>query len=153
MRRDPGRARRGFTMVELMLSVSLMLAVFGMSLQLFRNQSKSMATQSGRLSSQQNARFAIASLDRELRAAGIGVVDAQPLLVMAAPLAITFNADLVSIDTGDLGAVYIDQTADSAGVDVMRTSEKLALPLNAKLYPDTTYMQASGVPSLAETVS
>ncbi|HEX3865925.1 MAG TPA: hypothetical protein VHV78_04200, partial [Gemmatimonadaceae bacterium] len=95
----------------------------------------------------------LASLDRDLRVAGVGVVDAQPLLVEAAALAITFNADLVALDTGDLGAVYINPTADSAGVDVMRNTEKLFLPGTNTQYPDSTYLQSVGVPSNAETIS
>src|SRR6185312_2812078 len=67
--------------------------------------------------------------------------------------AITFTADLVSVDTGDLTAVYINPDADSAGVDVLRNSEKITLPGTSKLYPDSTYTQGAGVPSNAETIS
>jgi Tfp pilus assembly protein PilW len=151
--RSSFRARRGFTIAEMLLSMALMLAVFGLSTQLFRRQSNAVSTQAGRLDAQQNSRFALSVLDRELRVAGVGVVDAQPLLVMAGPTALTFNADLVAIDTGDLGAVYIDADADSAAADVMRTSNKITLPGTSKQYPDSTYMQNVGVPSLAETIS
>lgn len=133
--------------------MSLMLAILGLSTQLFRKQSNAVSTQAGRLDAQQNSRFAISELDRELRVAGVGVVDAQPLLVQAGALAITFNANLVALDTGDLGAVYINPDADSAGVDVLRTNEKITLPGTSKLYPDSTYMQAAGIPSNAETIS
>ena len=61
-------------------------------------------------------------LERELRVAGVGVVDQQPLLVMANTLGITFNADLAALDTGDLSAVYINPDDDSSAVDVLRTS-------------------------------
>ena len=147
------RARRGFTILEMLLSMSLMLAILGMSTQLFRKQSNAVSTQAGRLDAQQNSRFALSEIERELRVAGVGVADAQPILVMAGPLGFTFNADLVSLDTGDLASVYINPDADSAGVDVLRTNEKITLPGTAKLYPDTTYMMANGVPSNAETIS
>lgn len=147
------RARPGFTIPEMILSMMLMLMLIGMSTQLFRRQSAMVSTQNGRLDAQSNSRYAVSMLDRELRMAGAGVVDAQPLLVEAGPLAITFNADLVALDTGDLTAVYINPDADSAGVDVLRNSEKITLPGTSTLYPDSTYMQGTGVPSNAETVS
>lgn len=147
------RARRGFTLLEMLLSMSLMLAILGMSTELFRKQSNAVSTQAGRLDAQQNSRFALSELERELRVAGVGVVDAQPLLVQAGALGLTFNADLVSLDTSDLGAVYINPDADSAGVDLLRTNEKITLPGTTKLYPDTNYMQNGGVPSNAETIS
>jgi len=133
--------------------MSLMLAILGLSTQLFRKQSNAVSSQAGRLDAQQNSRFAIAELDRELRVAGVSVVDAQPLLVQAGALAITFNANLVSLDTGDVGAVYINPDADSAGVDVLRTNEKITLPGTSTQYPDSTYMQSVGIPSNAETIS
>jgi prepilin-type N-terminal cleavage/methylation domain-containing protein len=147
------RARRGFTLPETLLSMTLMLILIGLSTQLFRKQSESVSTQNGRLDAQSNSRYALSLLDRELRVAGVGVVDAQPMLVQAGALAITFNADLVSLDTGDVSAVYINPDADSAGVDVLRTNEKITLPGTSIQYPDSTYMQNTGVPSNAETIS
>jgi hypothetical protein len=137
----------------MILAMTLMLTLIGLSTQLFRRQSAMVSTQTGRLDAQANSRYAVSMLDRELRMAGAGVVDAQPLLVEAGPLAITFNADLVSLDTGDLTAVYINPDADSAGVDVLRNSQKITLPGTSILYPDSTYTQGAGVPSNAETIS
>jgi type II secretory pathway pseudopilin PulG len=147
------RARRGFTLAETLLSMTLMLTLIGLSTQLFRKQSQAVSTQNGRLDAQSNSRYALSMLDRELRMAGAGVVDAQPLLVEAGPLAITFNANLVALDTGDIGAVYINPDADSAGVDALKTNEKITLPGTSIQYPDSTYMQASGITSNAETIS
>jgi hypothetical protein len=140
-------------MIETMLSMTLMLTLIGLSTQLFRKQSNAVSTQNGRLDAQSNSRYALSMLERELRMAGAGVVDAQPLLVQAGALAITFNGNLVSLDTGDVGAVYINPDADSAGVDVLRNTEKITLPGTTTLYPDSTYMQATGVTSNAETIS
>ncbi|HEY5060521.1 MAG TPA: prepilin-type N-terminal cleavage/methylation domain-containing protein, partial [Gemmatimonadaceae bacterium] len=147
------RSRRGFTLPEMIISMTLMLTIIGLSTKLFQIQSRAVQMANGRLDAQSNSRYALSLLDRELRMAGVGVVDIQPLLVMAGPTALTFNANLVSLDTGDLGAVYINPDADSAGVDVMRTSEKMALPTTAINYPESTYMQNTGVPSNAETIS
>lgn len=147
------RARRGFTIAEMLVAMTLMGVLLGISTQLFRKQSNAVSTQAGRLDAQQNSRFALSSLDRELRVAGVGVVDAQPLIVEAGPLSITFNADLLARDTADLGAVYINPDADSASAGVMKPSDKLLLPGTTNYYPDSMYYQNAAVPSLAETIS
>jgi hypothetical protein len=137
----------------MMISMTLMLTVIGLSTKLFRKQSEAVSVQSGRLDAQQNSRFALSNLERELRVAGVGVVNQQPLLVMANALGVTFNANLVSVDTGDLGSVYINRDADSAAVNVLRKQDAIVLPGTTKSYPDTTYMQGANVPSNAETIS
>lgn len=145
--------RRGFTLIEILVAMTLLIALMGLSVRLFSSQSRSVAQQAGRLDAQQNSRFALSMIDRELRMAGVGVADAQPLLVEAAPLAITFNADLVALDTGDLNAVYINPDADTASVGVLTKSEQLTLPTTTNLYPETTYTENTGVPSGAQTIS
>lgn len=146
------RARRGFTLIEITISMVLLLAVIGMSTQLFRRQSGAVSSQAGTLDATQNSRFAINNLERELRMAGGGVVDRQPILVMAGATAITFNADLVAVDTGDYSAVYYNPDADSAAVGVLRHTNRITLPGTSTLYPDSTYTQ-NGLPSSAETIS
>lgn len=147
------RARRGFSLPEIIISMSLMLAIIGLSTQMFRKQSASVSAQTGRLDAQQNSRFAMSMFERELRVAGVGVLDAQPLLVMANTLGVTFNANLASRDTGDLGAVYINPDADSLAVNMLRMDKRITLPGTSKLYPDTNYMANAGVFGNAETIS
>jgi hypothetical protein len=150
------RARRGFTLLEMILSMTLMMAFLGMTAELFRKQSGSVSASAGRLDAQQNLRFATSSIERELRMAGLGIADAQPLLVQATATAITFNADLIALDTGDYNAVYINPDADSAAVDVLRPTSKITLPNSTSTYPDSLYTYSgapSGVPSYAETIS
>jgi len=147
------RARRGFTLIEVMISMMLLLVVIATTVQTFRKSSSLLAAQAGRLEAQQNARFAVTTLDRDLRVAGVGVVDGQPLLVEASNTAIVFNADIVSRVLGDVGSVYVDTSADSNAVTVMKSSNKLLLPGLSVYYPDSTYTQAGGVRSGAETIA
>jgi prepilin-type N-terminal cleavage/methylation domain-containing protein len=147
------RRRSGFTLAEVLVAMTIMLAILGMTTHLFRSQNTALATQAGRLDAQQTGRFSLASLDRELRVAGIGVVDAQPVLVQAARLAITFNSDLVSRTKHDPSAVYIDTDVDTGATGVFRHAAAIALPTSAATYPESTYMRAAGVPSGAETIS
>jgi hypothetical protein len=62
---------------------------------------------------------------------------------------------MVSIDTGDVRAIYQMMDADTNGVRAMFKSERIGLPNSYPVvsYPDTTYMSASGIPSAAETIT
>jgi hypothetical protein len=139
--------------METIISMSLVIAIMAMVTRMLMEQTRMLSQQSGRLEAQQNAQFSLATLDREMRVAGIGVVDKQPIVVQAAPLAFTFNTDLVSRVLGDPGSVYIDQDADSSSTLVFLNTDKVKLPLSNVLYPDSTYTQAGGVPSGAETIA
>ncbi|HEY5220456.1 MAG TPA: prepilin-type N-terminal cleavage/methylation domain-containing protein [Gemmatimonadaceae bacterium] len=146
-------ARRGFTLIEVLISAILMLVILAVTVQTFRRSSDLLAGQAGSLEAAANARFGITSLDHDLRVAGIGTVAAQPILVQASNTAITFNVDLVSRLTDDPFAVYLDPSADSAGTSAMRTSNTITLPNSTFVYPESTYYQASGILGGAETIS
>jgi hypothetical protein len=147
------RARAGFTLLEILIASSLLLFILGVSTQFLRRQTNAVSGQSGRLDAQQNAHFSLSTLERELRVAGIGVVDQQPIIVQAAPLAMTFNGDLVSRVKGDPGAVYIDVDADSDAVEGFRSRDAVKLPNSNVPYPDSTYMKGPGVLTNAETIA
>ncbi len=147
------RPRRGFTLIELLISMLLMMVIMAVTVQTFRRSSDLLASQAGSLEAQANARFAITSLDRDLRVAGIGTMPAQPTLVQASNTAITFNVDLVSRNPTDVFAVYIDQSADSNATSAMRKSAAITLPNSSFTYPESTYYQSPGVIGGAETIS
>ncbi len=143
----------GFTLPEMMISVLLMVLLIGLGTQLFIMQSSAMTQHAGRHDAQRNAQYAAGMIERELRIAGIGVVDKQPVLVQADSRAITFNVDLVARDTGDYEAVYVNPDADPATTDGLIPPERITLPLSAVGYPDSAYRQIGGVPTTAETIS
>jgi prepilin-type N-terminal cleavage/methylation domain-containing protein len=147
------RARPGFTLTEVMVAMTLMLFVLGVATNSFRKQSGLIAAQSGRLEAQQTAQFTLSELDRELRLAGVGVADMQPVVVQADSLAVTFNADLISTVPEDPSAVYIDPDADPDQTTVWRSADKRTLPRSGFYYPDSTHMRSVGAPSGAETIS
>ena len=147
------RVRSGFTILELIIAMTILLAVIAVAVSTFQRSSNLLAAQSGRLEAQQNARFAVTTLDRELRMAGVGVVDIQPILVEASNTAIAFNVDLISRVPGDVGSVYVDTSADTNAVSAMRTNNKITLPGMTVAYPESSYTQAGGVPGGAETIS
>jgi prepilin-type N-terminal cleavage/methylation domain-containing protein len=152
------RRRGGFTLIEMMIAVSVLLLVFAAAVPFFRVQARSVAAHAGRNDAQQNARFAMSAIDRDLRVAGAGIVVQQPMIVLADEFAVTFNADLVSADTADPGAVYFDPSADPLGTTVLPNTRQITLPNTSQSYPSMTYMQGtagggSALPSRAETIS
>jgi prepilin-type N-terminal cleavage/methylation domain-containing protein len=149
------RPRQGFTLIEIIISLTLLMIITGAAVQFLRKQTGLVTRETSRMDAMQNAQFAASQIDRELREAGAGVADAQPMLVQVDSMAMTFNANMVSIDTGDVRAVYQLRDADTNGTRAMLKTERMSLPNSspAKGYPDTTYTAASGVQSGAETIS
>ena len=145
------RARRGFTIIEMMMAVLLTVMVFAITVPFFRNQTLAVDKGAGRLDALQNARYAQATIDRELRIAG--GITGQPIIVQAAPYAITFNVDLVSRLTSDPNATYYDPSADSLATESWVPARQKALPTSAVLYPTQLYTDGSGNRSPAETIS
>lgn len=147
------RHRPGFTLTEVMIAMTLMLFILSVATNSFRKQSGLIAAQSGRLEAQQTVQFTLSELDRELRLAGVGVADMQPIVIQADSLSVTFNADLVSTVPNDPSAVYYDAYANPEMTTVWRSAEKRTLPRSGFYYPDSTHMRSVGAPSGAETIS
>ena len=151
------RERRGFTLLEIILSITILLLVFGMAVPLFRSQVRAMGSTAGRSDAQQNVRFAISTIERQIRVAGAGVSDQQPLLVQADPFAVTFDADYAAHDTaaegGAFGAVYFDPDLPVGSTMSMTPAHQVTLPLSSTLWPATSYFRGGGPPSAAETIS
>lgn len=151
------KSRGGFTLLEIMISMTVLLLVLAMAFPVFRTQLRAMGTTAGRSDAQQNVRFAIATIDRQLRVAGAGVADAQPLIVQATPYAITFNADYASRDTtsegGAFGAVYYDPDLPVGSTMSMVPTAQVTLPLSSVTWPTIAYYRTNGPPSAAETIS
>lgn len=155
--RHARRERRGFTLLEIILSITILLLVFGMTVPLFRSQVRAMGSTAGRSDAQQNVRFAISTIERQIRVAGAGVSDQQPLLVQADPFAVTFDADYAARDTaaegGAFGAVYFDPDLPLGSTMSMTPAHQVTLPLSSTLWPATSYFRGGGPPSAAETIS
>jgi prepilin-type N-terminal cleavage/methylation domain-containing protein len=148
--------RRGFTLIEVTIAIVVLMFITGAAVQFLRRQTNLVTRETTRMDALQNAQFAASQLERELRQAGAGVVDRQPMMVQIDSEAVTFNANMVSIDSGDVRAVYQMADANPNAVRVMTLTEALPLPNVAppgRMYPDTTYMAATGVAGDAETIS
>jgi prepilin-type N-terminal cleavage/methylation domain-containing protein len=146
-------ARRGVTLIELLIALFLLVMVFSMAIPFFRFQLKSVGQSAGRQEALQNARFAQSTIDRDLRMAGVGVVQFQPMIVQADPMAVTFNADLTTTDSLDPTAVYYDPSIDPAEATSMLVGDAITLPFTSFMYPMVPYQNSMMLPSRAETIS
>ena len=151
MRTTEFSRREGVTLIEMMIAIVLFVLVFGLAVPFFRYQARSVSASAGRLDALQNARYAQSAIDRDLRISGIGIVQAQPMIVQADGFAVTFNADLATKDINDPMSIYYDADMDSSGTDAMNNANKVTLPNSAKTYPDSNYMNGA-ITSPAETI-
>lgn len=144
--------RDGFTLMEMMISITIMMLVFAMAVPFFRVQARSVEQNAQRLDARTGGRYGASSLDRDLRVAGIGMPVDQPLLVQAQRDAITINANLVSRDTGDVFAVYINPDIDEGLTTSLAPATSVTLPNSSWTYPSVAYMEGDAR-SNAETIS
>jgi prepilin-type N-terminal cleavage/methylation domain-containing protein len=153
LRRAAARARAGFSLLEVVVAMTIFLVILSFSLPFFNSQTRAVSRASGQGDMIRGLQFAIAQLDRDLRMAGAGTYAQQPMLVQIAPLAITFNLNSSSPDSLDVRAVYWDPDADPATQVSMTTASTVILPTSgSKTYPDTNYV-IGGILSAAETIS
>lgn len=147
------RDRRGFTIAEMIVAMTLLLVIVGATIPFFRAQARALDRSAGRLDAQQNARFGVNAIDRDLRVAGLGVVDAQPIIVYAGARVLAFNADLATGVKNDASAVYYNADLSGQVLSSIGSARRIAIPTTSFTYPDTTYRQGGGGPaSAAETI-
>lgn len=143
--------RRGFSLVEMLVAMTLTLAIFAITLPFVRAQSRALGSNAGRLDAEQTARYAQRAIDRELR---IAVADpGQPLLVYAGPMGIAFTANVLAADTTDPSALGVETGAATTLTEAWRAADAATIPLTARTYPTEDYVNAGGAPSRNETIS
>lgn len=143
--------RRGFSLVEIVVAMTLTLAVFAITLPFVRAQTHALGESAGRLDADQIARFAQRTIDRDLRMAG--AVPGQPLLVQAGPMAISFSANLLASDTLDPGAADVQAGAPLSLTSSWRVADAARLPRTTRNYPTANHADPDGGPSRYETIS
>ncbi len=140
-------ARAGFTTLELLIAMSVTLVLVAVAAPIYTAQSKAVNTTAGRTDATRSATFATDAIEQDLRNTGVGVFDAQPLMVRGAVDAISFNANMVTARATDIVAVFFDPDADSTALGALSTSTSVTLPNSATTYPTANYI------SNAETIS
>jgi prepilin-type N-terminal cleavage/methylation domain-containing protein len=147
------RRERGFTLMEMIVSLVVLSIVMSSAIWFFRGVSRAVAGTADRMDVMQNLRYALNTLDRELRNAGAGTTEQQPTLVYISPTVVVFNADIVSPTPNSMTAVNYNPDADPNATDAPTTSQKFTIPGTAILYPDSTYRTTGGELSPAETLT
>jgi prepilin-type N-terminal cleavage/methylation domain-containing protein len=142
---------RGFTLVEILVAMTLTLAVFAITLPFVRAQTRALGASAGRLDADQIARYAQRAIDRDLRLASAD--PGQPLLVYAGPLGISFNANLFAADSTDPNAADVAAGAATTLTESWRRSAAAAVPKGNRAYPPDDYYTATGQVSRNETIS
>jgi hypothetical protein len=150
----PFGERTAFTLVEILLALTMFTILGTAALTFFIHQTRAVTMTAGRLDAQQNVSFALDGIDHDLRVAGVGLGARQPMVIEAHPYAVTFNADLVTNDTASVTAAsYFDPSIPDSISKAMTPASKILMPYSATFYPDSLYLQATGVLSNAETIS
>ncbi len=145
------RLRRGFSIVELLVAVTLTLAVFAITLPFVRAQSRALGANAGRMDAEQLARYAQRAIDRELSQAT--QVGNQPMLVYAGPMGIAFSANLLAADTTDASAEEVESGAPSTLTEAWRVANAAVIPLTSRTYPTVDYADPAAGLSKVETIS
>jgi hypothetical protein len=143
--------RAGFTLIEILVAVTLTMLVFAITVPFFRTQAHAVASGAGRMDALQNARYAQTAIDKELRAAG-GIFG-QPTIVQASGYSITFNRDLYAQSSADPDASIISSSLDTLTTESFQVGLAKTLPTSSKTYPTATYTDSNGTRSRAETIS
>jgi len=131
--------RGGFTIIELLIAITVFAIVLAAALELLGVQSRAMAMGADRVSATQNLQYAANWLTRDIRAAGTSVPPGQPFLVYADSEVIAFNADYATNLPADPSAMYYDPDLPPGAVMALTPANRIQIPLTNFWYPSTNY--------------
>mgnify|MGYP002622374523 CR=1 FL=1 len=140
--------RAGFTLVEMIVSISIYGIVFAIAIGFVATQNNLFHRGMDKMNALQNMRYAMASLETDIPALGTNVPTIQPSLVYAGSNIIAFTGDYASNIANDVFAAYIDLGAPTGQVTVPNPS--ITLPTTSYTWPDTLYLSSAGTRSPAE---
>lgn len=146
--------RAGFSLMELLLAVTVLAFVTGATFALFRSQSQNFKNNTARYDLIENARGAIEAAERIIRTMGAGTPNNQPVLVYGANGVLAFNTDYVEGDTVDMRwATYFNVDTPVDETTAWALAAQTAIPNSSPSYsyPPETYRLGNGSPSPAET--
>jgi len=150
------RNRRGMTLIEMLIALTVFSIVLAGALGFMSKQSKSFDKSAVDMGMLQNLSFAGELMEQEFRQAGANVPFKQPAVVYAGANAFIFNADYAS-NTDSLYAVYFNPGLPAGQVSALTASQKFALSGTSPSfsYPDSTYYAdgSTSITSPAETIT
>lgn len=142
----------GFTIVELLTSLVIFGVVMTAGLQLMQIQKQGFRKGLDYMSTIQTLRYAVGTLEQDIQTAGTNLVAGQPEVVYAGEDVFVFNADYATRTRTDPFSVFFDPDLEDRVARTMRRDQRRALPNTSFSYPDSTYLDGSGLPGPAETL-
>jgi prepilin-type N-terminal cleavage/methylation domain-containing protein len=157
MSREPAMSnRRGMTLIEMLIAITVFSIVMASTLGFLSKQGKGLDKNSVDMGMLQNLSFAGNLLEQEIRLAGANVPFKQPAVVYAGINSLVFNADYAS-NVDSLYTVYYNPGLPAGQIDALRSTQRFALSGTspAYQYPDSNYYAAgsSSINSPAETIT
>lgn len=153
--RIPPRDRRaGFSLMELLIAMIMLIGIAGAAFALFRSQSRAFRDNSDRYDLTQNARGTIEGTERVIRTMGAGTPSEQPVLVYGSNTVLAFNSDFVEADTVDMRwAAYFNPDTPANEAEAWDQAAATTIPNSSPsyTYPTATYRLGNGTLSPAET--
>jgi len=150
------RDRRGMTLIELLIAMTLFVIILGSAMVVLGKQLRAFDKNSSDMGMLQNLNFATDLLQQELSLAGANTPDPQPQVVYAGANSFIYSADYAS-NTDSLSPVYYNPGLPSAQVDALTPARRFTLPGTspAFAYPDSAYYATGSttIASPAETIS
>jgi prepilin-type N-terminal cleavage/methylation domain-containing protein len=147
--RSPSVGRRGFSLIELMITLVVLSLVMGSAVSLLSSQNKYFRRSGDQLEMSQSLRHAAMTVERALRTTGAGVASEQPMFVYGGPNVVVFNTNYwASIPDGC--AVNLNPDAPAGALDVLPVGQAFVVPNTAYTYPSMTY--TAGGLCAAETI-
>lgn len=150
-RRGPAGDRKGFTLVELMVALTIFGVVISVSLGYMAGQNRAFQTALDRMGALRNGRYALTVLAQDVETLGTNVPGAQPSLIYADSTVLTFSADYATNVANDPFAVFYDPSAPAG--QVQAPTAPFTIPTTSVAAADSAYTVGAGVASPAEMLS
>ncbi|MBT3774521.1 MAG: prepilin-type N-terminal cleavage/methylation domain-containing protein [Gemmatimonadales bacterium] len=138
----------GFSLIEMIIAIMIYGIVLSVAIGFVAQQNKLFHLGMDRMTSLQNLRYALQSLETDIPTLGTNLPGNQPGLVYAGADILAFTGDYASNVPNDVFASYIDLGAPTGQVSVPTTSQ--TLPNTSFTWPDTLYRTNAGTRSPAE---
>lgn len=150
------RDRRGMTLVEMLIAMTIFVVILGSALGVLSKQLKAFDKNTSDMGLLQNLSFSTNLLQQELSLAGNNVPDNQPPVIYAGATAFIYNADYAS-NTDSISPAFYNPGLPVGQVDALTAAQKFNLPGTspAFAYPDSNYFArgSTTMNSPAETIS
>jgi prepilin-type N-terminal cleavage/methylation domain-containing protein len=147
------KSRKGFSLIELLIAIIVMAVVLAGTMNFFMGQSRTFRKATTDMVLLQNARFATDLLSQHFRSVGSNLTVGQPAVLYIDQNTFAFNADYTSKVAGDINSTYIEPNAPLEETRTLLKAQHVTLLNTALDYPGGDYLDPSGAPSPAETIT